>query len=70
MLYIFKTSSAVGLFYPFTDIEQAIVFEKKIKKWSHAKKSAFIEEKYEDLPNPAKKKKSLMAQIGIQASDH
>ncbi len=40
----------------FMDIEQAIVFEKKIKKWSQAKKLALIEGRYEDLPNLAKKK--------------
>ncbi|WP_312823469.1 GIY-YIG nuclease family protein [Epilithonimonas sp.] len=39
----------------FTDIELAIVFEKKIKKWSRAKKLALIEGRYEDLPNLAKK---------------
>ena len=37
------------------DIEQAIAFEKKIKKWSQAKKIALIEGRYEDLPNLAKK---------------
>ncbi|AQX11049.1 hypothetical protein BAX94_14530 [Elizabethkingia meningoseptica] len=40
----------------FTDIEQAILFEKKIKKWSQAKKEALINEQYEELPNLAKKK--------------
>ena len=43
-------------FCVFTDIEQAILFEKKIKKWSKAKKLALIEGRYEDLPNLAKKK--------------
>ena len=43
-------------FCQFTDIEQAFVFEKKIKKWSQAKKEALIEGRYEDLPNLAKKK--------------
>ncbi len=42
-------------FCMFTDIEQAIIFEKKIKKWSQAKKQALIEGRYEDLPNLAKK---------------
>ncbi|WP_445431171.1 GIY-YIG nuclease family protein [Chryseobacterium indoltheticum] len=42
-------------FCQFMDIEQAIVFEKKIKKWSQAKKLALIEGRYEDLPNLAKK---------------
>ena len=42
-------------FCMFTDIEQAIIFEKKIKKWSQAKKRALIEGRYGDLPNLAKK---------------
>ena len=33
----------------FMDVNQAIFFEKKIKKWSHAKKSAIINGKWEDL---------------------
>ncbi|GEM_PF-319050 len=43
-------------FCHFTDIEQAILFEKKVKKWSRAKKLSLIEGRYEDLPNLAKKK--------------
>ncbi|SHF32100.1 GIY-YIG nuclease family protein [Chryseobacterium takakiae] len=43
-------------FNQFTDVEQAIAFEKRIKKWSQAKKLALIEGRYEDLPNLAKKK--------------
>ncbi len=39
----------------FMDMEQAITFEKKIKKWSQAKKLALIEGRYKDLPNLAKK---------------
>ncbi|WP_295199416.1 GIY-YIG nuclease family protein [uncultured Chryseobacterium sp.] len=39
----------------FNDISQAILFEKKIKKWSQAKKTALIEGRFEDLPNLAKK---------------
>ncbi|WP_419870392.1 GIY-YIG nuclease family protein [Chryseobacterium sp. CT-SW4] len=42
-------------FCQFMDIEQAISFEKKIKKWSHAKKQALIDGRFEDLPNLAKK---------------
>ena len=42
-------------FCNFMDIEQAINFEKKIKKWSQAKKKALIEGRFEDLPNLAKK---------------
>ena len=40
----------------FTDIRIAIEFEKKIKKWSKAKKEALINEEYEKLPNLSKKK--------------
>ncbi|MEZ4786462.1 MAG: GIY-YIG nuclease family protein [Flavobacterium haoranii] len=39
----------------FTNIEIAIEFEKKIKKWSQAKKEALIEGRYNDLPNLSKK---------------
>lgn len=42
-------------FFQFMDINIAIEFEKKIKKWSHAKKLALIEGRFEDLPNLAKK---------------
>src|SRR5690606_30957720 len=42
-------------FCNFMDIEQAIHFEKKIKKWSQAKKKALIEGRFEDLPNLAKR---------------
>lgn len=40
----------------FTDPDTAIAFEKKIKKWSHAKKKALIEANYHLLPSLAKKK--------------
>lgn len=40
----------------FTDINIAIENEKQIKKWSRAKKEALIDEKFEALPNLAKKK--------------
>ncbi|QBN17817.1 GIY-YIG nuclease family protein [Flavobacterium nackdongense] len=40
----------------FTDINLAIDIEKKIKKWSRAKKEALINEEYDKLPNLAKKK--------------
>lgn len=42
-------------FCHFMDITQAISFEKKIKKWSKAKKLALIENRFIDLPNLAKK---------------
>ncbi|MEL1240159.1 GIY-YIG nuclease family protein [Flavobacterium flavipallidum] len=37
----------------FTDPNQAIEFEKKIKKWSRAKKQALIDEKYDELQSLA-----------------
>ena len=40
----------------FTDINLAIDMEKKIKKWSRAKKEALINEEYDKLPDLAKKK--------------
>jgi putative endonuclease len=40
----------------FKYIEKAIDFEKKIKKWSRAKKQALIEGKHEKLPELSKKK--------------
>lgn len=40
----------------FTDINFAIDIEKKIKKWSRAKKEALINEEYDKLPNLAIKK--------------
>lgn len=40
----------------FTDINIAIQYEKKIKKWSRAKKEALIKGEYDKLPNLAKKK--------------
>jgi len=39
-----------------TSVEEAINLEKKIKKWSKAKKEALINESYEVLPLLAKKK--------------
>lgn len=55
--YTYNRRPVELVFYcQFMDIEQAIVFEKKIKKWSQAKKQALIAGRYEDLPNLAKKK--------------
>lgn len=54
--YTYKRRPLKLVFYTsFTDINQAISFEKKIKKWSKAKKLALMENRYEDLPNLAKK---------------
>jgi len=40
----------------FTEVAKAIEVEKKIKKWSKAKKEALIKGDYDSLPNLAKKK--------------
>ena len=40
----------------FTDVQLAIDSEKKIKKWSKAKKEALIHQEFEKLPNLARKK--------------
>jgi len=40
----------------FIDINIAIQYEKKIKKWSRAKKEALIKGEYDKLPDLAKKK--------------
>ena len=43
-------------FNTFKDVEDAILFEKKLKKWSKAKKVSLINSEFEKLPNLAKKK--------------
>lgn len=48
--FTFKRRPLVLLFYQdFNDVEQAIYFEKKIKKWSAKKKRALAEENYDML---------------------
>ncbi|SHI40711.1 GIY-YIG nuclease family protein [Flavobacterium terrae] len=55
--YTFYRRPVELVFYcSFTNIEVAIEFEKKLKKWSKAKKLALIEGRYDDLPNLSKKK--------------
>ncbi|OPB88932.1 GIY-YIG nuclease family protein [Elizabethkingia ursingii] len=55
--YTYNRRPVVLVYYViFSDIKEAILFEKKIKKWSKAKKEALINGQYEDLPNLAKKK--------------
>ncbi|WP_340201070.1 GIY-YIG nuclease family protein [Ascidiimonas sp. W6] len=55
--YTFKRRPVELVFYAeFTDINLAIAKEKQIKKWSKAKKLALIEDRFDDLPNLAKKK--------------
>ncbi len=52
----FRRPLELVFYTQFMDIQQAIWFEKKLKKWSQAKKEALIEGRYEDLPNLSKKK--------------
>lgn len=49
--YTFKRRPVTYKFHTkFSDINEAIAFEKRIKKWSRAKKEALIEGRYSDLP--------------------
>ena len=55
--YTFNKRPVELVFYcEFTDINFAIETEKKIKKWSKAKKEALINDDYDSLPNLSKKK--------------
>ena len=40
----------------FNDVDNAILFEKRIKKWSRKKKEAAIKGEFEKLPNLSKKR--------------
>ncbi|WP_031425541.1 GIY-YIG nuclease family protein [Flavimarina sp. Hel_I_48] len=52
----FRRPVVLSYYCEFTEPEMAIDFEKKIKKWSRAKKAALIAGHYDKLPNLAKKK--------------
>jgi len=55
--YTFKRRPIQLVYYAeFTNVIMAIDIEKKIKKWSRAKKEALINGKFEKLANLAKKK--------------
>ncbi|MDF4201922.1 GIY-YIG nuclease family protein [Maribacter sp. SA7] len=55
--YTSKRKPVTLVFYcEFTNPNIAIETEKRIKKWSQAKKRALIAGKYDELPNLAKKK--------------
>ncbi|MDR6300827.1 GIY-YIG nuclease family protein [Mesonia maritima] len=55
--YTYKRRPINLVFYTnFTEINYAIAFEKKIKKWSKVKKQALINSEYKKLPNLSKKK--------------
>ena len=55
--YTYSRRPASLVFYErFTEVEKAIQFEKKIKKWSQKKKEALIEENFHLLPGLSKKK--------------
>lgn len=54
--YTFKRRPLTIVFtQSFKDIEQAIAFEKRLKKWSKKKKEALINQDFEKLPGLAKK---------------
>jgi putative endonuclease len=49
--YTFKRRSVTLVWYQdFTEPNEAIYFEKKIKRWSRAKKEALIQDEYDLLP--------------------
>ncbi|RBW59566.1 GIY-YIG nuclease family protein [Tenacibaculum sp. E3R01] len=55
--YTYKRRPIKLMFYAeFSEVSFAIKTEKKIKKWSKAKKEALINNEFEKLPNLAKKK--------------
>ena len=55
--YTYKRRPVELVFYAeFTDVNFAIDWEKRLKKWSRAKKEALINDEFEKLPNLAKKK--------------
>ena len=49
MLYIFKTTSEGKNYLEFEDVIQAILFEKRIKGWSRAKKTALINDDFDAI---------------------
>lgn len=55
--YTYKRRPIKLVYYAeFSEVGFAIDWEKRIKKWSKAKKEALINNEYEKLPNLAKKK--------------
>ena len=55
--YTYKRRPIALVFYAeFTEPNIAIAMEKQIKKWSRAKKEALIANRFNQLPNLAKKK--------------
>jgi putative endonuclease len=55
--YTYKRRPLKLVFYEsFTDVNQAIAFEKQVKGWSRAKKEAIINGKWESLPQLSKKR--------------
>jgi|SRR5699024_1144264 len=55
--YTYKRRPVELVFYQkFTDINLAIRYEKKIKKWSRAKKEALINKEFDKLSKLSKKK--------------
>ncbi len=52
----FRRPVEVVFYTEFSDISQAIAFEKQIKGWSRKKKEAIINDEWEKLPNLSKRK--------------
>src|SRR5690606_20177793 len=46
-------------FETFTDVNQAIAFEKQVKGWSRRKKAAIINNEWEKLPELSKNRQTL-----------
>ena len=58
--YTFTRRPVVLAFYQlFSNINQAIAFEKQVKGWSRKKKEAIINDRWEDLPALSKSKTIL-----------
>jgi putative endonuclease len=52
----------------FTDINQAIDWEKQLKGWSRKKKEALFKEDWEEIKKLAKSKSSNVQSSGAQSS--
>ena len=49
----------------FLDVNDAIIFEKKLKGWSRAKKEALINNRFEDLPLLSKNRKDSSTTLRV-----
>ncbi len=57
-----KRPLTLAFYNIFSDINQAISFEKQVKGWSRKKKEAIINDRWEDLPSLSKSKTLRQAQ--------